>query len=72
MDGEVFSFEDPGENPWTIKASHEAGDFGFDPLGPPRQIREPEPPQSKRRVSVEALSNSVEAGLTNPTSHTKF
>jgi GTP-binding protein len=30
----VFSFQSPvGGQPWTIRADHEAGDLGFDPLG---------------------------------------
>jgi len=30
----VFSFQNPaGNEPWTIRTDHEAGDFGFDPIG---------------------------------------
>merc|ERR1719262_541401 len=30
----VFSFNSPaGGEPWSIRADHQAGDFGFDPLG---------------------------------------
>jgi len=30
----VFSFQSPfGQEPWTISLDHEAGDFGWDPLG---------------------------------------
>ncbi len=30
----VFTFQNPfGSQPWTISLDHEAGDFGFDPLG---------------------------------------
>jgi len=30
----VFSFQNPaGNEPWTIRTDHEAGDLGFDPLG---------------------------------------
>jgi len=29
----IFSFENPKDGLWSIKADHVAGDFGFDPLG---------------------------------------
>merc|ERR1712094_121749 len=30
----VFTFQNPfGSQPWTISLEHEAGDFGWDPLG---------------------------------------
>jgi len=29
----VFSFENPKDGMWSIKADHVPGDFGFDPLG---------------------------------------
>jgi len=29
----IFSFENPKDGFWSIKADHKAGDFGFDPLG---------------------------------------
>jgi len=29
----VFSFENPKDGMWSIKADHKAGDLGFDPLG---------------------------------------
>lgn len=48
----VFSFEDPGENPWTIKASHEAGDFGFDPLG-----LKPKDPVELKKMQTKELNN---------------
>jgi len=48
----VFSFEDPGENAWTIKKSHEAGDFGFDPLG-----LKPKDPVELKKMQTKELNN---------------
>jgi len=48
----VFSFQDPAENAWEIKASHVAGDFGFDPLG-----LKPKDPVELRKMQTKELNN---------------
>merc|ERR1719454_988561 len=58
----VFTFETPalftgplatkGGNPWEIKADHEAGDLGFDPLG-----LKPTDPAELKEMQTKELNN---------------
>merc|ERR1719293_485307 len=49
----VFSFNSPaGGEPWSIRADHEAGDFGFDPLG-----LKPADPEELKTMQTKELNN---------------
>jgi len=49
----VFSFQEAGKNePWTIRTDHEAGDFGFDPLG-----LKPTDPEELKEMQTKELNN---------------
>ena len=48
----VFTFQNPTEGPWTISIDHEAGDFGFDPLG-----LKPTTPENLKEMQTKELNN---------------
>merc|ERR1719240_1803118 len=48
----IFSFENPKDGLWSIKADHKAGDFGFDPLG-----LKPENPAELAEMQTKELNN---------------
>ena len=49
----VFTFQNPaGNEPWTISLDHEAGDFGFDPLG-----LKPTTPENLKEMQTKELNN---------------
>ena len=49
----VFTFESPfGGEPWSISKDHEAGDFGWDPLG-----LKPTSPEELKEMQTKELNN---------------
>merc|ERR1712182_178509 len=48
----VFTFNEQGDEPWTIRSDHVAGDFGFDPLG-----LKPEDPAELKEMQTKELNN---------------
>ena len=51
----VFSFENPKDGMWSIKADHVPGDFGFDPLG-----LKPTDPAELAEMQTKELNNGRE------------
>merc|ERR1711939_1040440 len=48
----VFTFNEQGDEPWTIRSDHVAGDFGFDPLG-----LKPEDAAELKELQTKELNN---------------
>jgi len=48
----VFTFNEQGDEPWTIRSDHVAGDFGFDPLS-----LKPEDPAELKEMQTKELNN---------------